>query len=236
MPGKPATKTFRAVLERTANRLRWVIVRVPFDVSKTWGTRGQIRVQGEINSFSFRGVLFPTRNGEHFLIVNKKMQAGAKTAAGLTAKFCLAPDTVPRRMVSPSRELLQELKQSRKTMKFYESLSNSRRNDIAKWIAQGKQEETRRRRARQIVERLMETMEAEQELPPIMQIVFRQNPRAAAAWDGLSPSHRRSHLFRIFYYRDPESRMRSIAKCVAEILEEPGAAAARRSEQIEEWD
>jgi uncharacterized protein YdeI (YjbR/CyaY-like superfamily) len=146
------------------------------------------------------------------------MQAGGKAAPGMTAKFQLAPDTVPRERVAPPRELLRELKQSRRVMKFYESLSDSRRHDISKWIVQGKQEETRLRRARQIVDRLMETMEAEHELPPMMQLVFRQNPRAGAAWESLSPSHRRAHLFRIFHYRDPESRARCVAKCVEEML------------------
>jgi hypothetical protein len=60
MPGKPSVKTFRATLERTGDRLRWVIVRLPFDVAKLWGKRGQLRVQGEINGFSFSSTLFPT--------------------------------------------------------------------------------------------------------------------------------------------------------------------------------
>jgi hypothetical protein len=36
----------------------------------------------------------------------------------------------------------------------------------------------------------METMEAERELPPIMQLAFRQNPRAAEQWQRMSRSHR----------------------------------------------
>lgn len=230
MPARPAAKTFRALLELTRNRMRWVIVRVPFDVARVWGKRGQLRVQGDINGFTFRSTLFPTGRGEHFLIVNKTMQAGAKTAPGATAKFRLSPDTTPREMVSPPAELLRELKQSRQVMKFYDSLSDYRRHEISKWIAQGKQSETRMRRSRQIVERLMETMEAERELPPLMQVVFRKNPKAGAAWESLSLSHRRAHLFRIFYYRDPESRARCVAKCIEEMLvDEKSGAQGRES-------
>jgi hypothetical protein len=69
-------------------------------------------------------------------------------------------------------------------------LSPSRRHEIAKWVAEPKGEESRRRRALQIAERLMETMEAERELPPIMQLAFRQNPRAAEQWQRMSRSHR----------------------------------------------
>ena len=62
----------------------------------------------------------------------------------------------------------------------------------------------------------METMEAERELPPIMQLAFRQNPKAAE-WNRMSPSHRRVHLFSIFHYREPEARARRLAKAIEEI-------------------
>jgi hypothetical protein len=171
---KPVSKTFVAMLERTADRLRWVIARIPIDLAKIWGKRGQIKVQGEINGFAFSTTLFPTGEGRHFLLVNKKMLSGGKTAPGLTAKFRLQPDTTPRPPVSAPTELLRELGESKRLLKFYESLNPSRRNDIAKWVAEPKGEESRRRRSRQIAERLLETMEAERELPPIMQLAFWQ--------------------------------------------------------------
>jgi uncharacterized protein YdeI (YjbR/CyaY-like superfamily) len=215
---KPVAKTFQAVLQRPGDRLRWVTVRVPLDVAKTWGQRGQLRIQGEINGFSFRSALFPTRKGEHFLIVNKKMQAGGKTEPGLTAKFRLQPDTAPREEVAPPKEFLRELGQSKRLGKFYESLNPSLQREIPKWIAEARNVETRRRRSQQIAERLMETMEAERELPPIMQLAFRQNPRAHAEWNRVSKSHRGAHLLGIFHYRNPESRARRVAKCVEEHL------------------
>jgi uncharacterized protein YdeI (YjbR/CyaY-like superfamily) len=211
-------KTFAATLERTADRLRWVIARVPFDAAKLWGKRGQIKVLGEINGFAFSTTLFPDGQGHHFFIVNKKMLSGGKTAAGLTAKFRLQPDTTPRITFSPSAELLRELGQSKRLLKFFESLNPSRRHEIAKWIAQCKTSEARKRRSQQIAERLMETMEAERELPPIMQLAFRQNPKASEKWESMSPSHRRAHLFSIFHYREPEARARQVAKAIEQML------------------
>ncbi len=223
-------KTFTAVLERTPDRLRWVIARVPFDAATLWGKRGQIKVQGEINGFAFTATLFPDGQGHHFLIVNKKMLSGGKTAAGLTAKFRLQPDTTPRITVSPPKELLRELAQSKRQLKFFESLSPSRRHEIAKWIAQCKTSEARKRRSEQIAERLMETMEAEFALPPIMQLAFRRNPKACAEWNRMSPSHRRAHLFAIFYYRTPEARANRVQKCVEELLQRAGKAGARKEQ------
>jgi uncharacterized protein YdeI (YjbR/CyaY-like superfamily) len=229
-------KTFAATLERTADRLRWVIARIPFDAATLWGKRGQIKVQGEINGFAFGATLFPDGQGGHFLIVNKKLLSGGKTAAGLTAKFRLQPDTTPRRSVSPTAELLRELEQSKRLLKFYESLNPSRRNEIAKWIAECKSSDARKRRSLQIAERLMETMEAERELPPIMQLAFRQNLRAAEQWKRMPPSHKRAHLFGIFYYRTPEARANRVQKCVKEMLEraeKSGGSQKGRSSAIE---
>jgi uncharacterized protein YdeI (YjbR/CyaY-like superfamily) len=181
-----------------------------------------MKVQGEINGFAFGATLFPDGQGGHFLIVNKKMLGGGKTAAGLTAKFQLQPDMTPRITVSPPAEMLRELGQSKRLIKFFESLSPSRRHEIAKWIAQCKTSDARKRRSEQIAERLMETMEAERELPPIMQLAFRQNLRAAKQWGRMSPSHRRANLFSIFYYRTPEGRANRVKKCVEEMLQRSG--------------
>ena len=221
-------KTFEAALERTADRLRWVIARLPFDASKIWGKRGQIRIQGTINGFAFTATLFPDGQGHHFLIVNKKMLSGGKTAAGLTAKFRLQPDTTPRITVSPPAELLRELGQSKRLLKFFESLSPSRRHEISKWIAQCKTSEARKRRAQRLAEWLMETMEAELALPPIMQLAFRQNLWASEEWARMSPSHKRAHLFSVFHYRTPEGRADRVQKCVEELLQRAEKSVARK--------
>src|SRR6266545_944726 len=84
-PAKLTGKSFRATLERGANRLGWVIVRIPFDVKEVWDTRGHLRVTGEINGFPFRGSLFPTGTGEHWMLVTKKMQAGGGAVPGSEA-------------------------------------------------------------------------------------------------------------------------------------------------------
>jgi len=228
---KSGSRSFSATLEHTNDRLHWVIARLPFDVAKVWGKRGQLRVQGEINGFGLRTTLFPTGKGEHYLIVNKKLQAGGKTAAGLTAKFRLAPDLAPPESVAPPKELLLVLKQSKRLARFYESLPDSWKRDIARRIAEGKHEETRKRRADQMAERLLATLEAERDLPPQLALAVRQNAKAWERWQKMFPAQKRRHLIGVFYYRDPESRARRIAKWVEEI----GGRARRGSEPEEDW-
>jgi uncharacterized protein YdeI (YjbR/CyaY-like superfamily) len=227
---KSVAKSFKAVLERMKGNLCWVIIRIPFDVAKLWGKRGQLRVKGDINGFEFSSALFPTGKGEHFLLVNKKMQKGGKTVPGLSAKFLLQPDTTPRDF-TPPKELLRELGQSKRLLKFYESLTQSAKHWIAKWTADPKSSDARTRRAQQIAERLMETLEAEKDLPPMIDLALRQNPRAREKWDRISPSHRRAHLMAVFYYRTPEARARRLAKCIEELL---GLSGSKKTKAIED--
>src|SRR6202140_1046410 len=208
---KPAAKRFEARLERLRSRLNWIIVRIPFDAARAWGLRGQIKVKGEINGFAFRTSLFPTREGRHFLLVNKQMQKGARTIEGSIARFQIALDREERTVTIPN-ELKRILSEDRSLRRWHDELNHSARNDIAKWIAEPKSAEARIRRAEQIAERLLAVMEAERELPPIVQVAFSRHPRAREGWDGMSASRRRGHLFGIFYYRTPDAQARRIDK------------------------
>jgi uncharacterized protein YdeI (YjbR/CyaY-like superfamily) len=219
-------KTFRAALERIQSRLGWTIIRIPFDVAKVWGTRGQLRVKGEINGFAFRTSLFPARGGGHILLVNKRMQAGGDVRQGRSAQFRLEPDLEERVAVVPT-ELKRFFKEDAYLRRWFETLNYSTRNEVGKWIIQVKSPEARVRRAEQMAERLLAVMEAEHELPPILQVAFARDAHALEGWKRMSPSHRRRHLFGIFYYRSPESRTRRIEKT----LQEASAFAERQLEK-----
>jgi uncharacterized protein YdeI (YjbR/CyaY-like superfamily) len=213
-----APKTFSATLRRSGNTLNWVVIQIPFDVPRTWGVRGQLRVRGDINGFAFRTSLFPSGTGLHFMIVNKQMQKGGKVQPGMEARFTMQPDT-EERPVPVVPELDRVLRQSKQLRKFYESLTPSARNEIARFISGAKQKATRLRRADQLAERLMETMEAEVELPPAIRQVMARNPLAVKGWERMSRSHRRMHLLGIFYYRNWDSRLRRIEKAVEEMMD-----------------
>lgn len=211
------TKSFQATLERPPSRLGWVIIRIPFDAAKIWGKRGQLRVKGEINGFAFRTSLFPTGTGEHYLLVNRSMQAGANAGPGEKARFRLEPDREVRKAIVPA-ELKRYLAEDRRLRSWFDKLNYSMRRYIGDWILQVKSAEARRRRAEQLAERFLAVMKAEHELPPILQAAFARDPRAFAGWQRMSPSHRRGHLLAIFYYRSPEARDRRVAKTIEEAV------------------
>ncbi len=224
----PAPKRFEARLERLRSRLNWIIVRIPFDAAKLWGLRGQIKVKGEINGFPFRTSLFPTREGWHFLLVNKRMQKGARAFEGSTAHLQMELDT-EERIVTVPEELKRFLNQDRSLRRWYDELNYSTRNDIAKWVTEPKSAEARMRRAEQIAERLLSVMDAERELPPVLQVAFARHPRAREGWDHMSASRRRGHLFGIFYYRTPDAQARRIDK----MLEDATALAEKTNDKKE---
>jgi len=214
---KSIKKSFEATLERLRSNLGWVVVWIPFRVHKVWGSRGRLKVRGEINGFPFRTSLFPTRKGEHFLLVNKKMQEGASSAEGSTAEFWLEPD-LEERVVAIPAELKNILAEDKTFKKWFESLNYSIRKWLADWITQPKSAASRVRRAEQIAEQLFSAMEAERELPPAIKLAFSRDPRALEGWNLMSPTHRRGLLIAIFYYRSPEARARRTEKVVEEAI------------------
>ena len=198
-----------------SSRLNWTIIRIPFEVAKVWGTRGQLRVRGEINGFTFRSCLFPTKLGQHFMLVNKRMQRGAHAVAGSRARLQIGPDNEERVIEVPT-ELKRILAEDRMLLRWVNQLNHSTRAEIAKWVSEPKSSEARIRRAEQMAERLLATMEAEQELPPLLKVAFARNPAGYDGWQKMSKSRRRSHLLGIFGYRAPESRARRIQKMLEE--------------------
>jgi uncharacterized protein YdeI (YjbR/CyaY-like superfamily) len=210
---RAVAKTFKGTLERMPGKLGWVIVRIPLDVHRVWGVRGHVRVRGEVNGHGFRGAFFPTRHGYHFLLVNKALQKSAQIGAGTTARFRIEPDLEERKAKMPP-EWARVLKRSRAITKLYSELNPSARAEIARFVALQKTPATRARQAERWAELLLETIEAERELPPLIRRAFDANPRAWCGWHGMTPKQRRRELMAVAYYRTPDARQKRIAKLV----------------------
>lgn len=196
---------------RMESGLGWVIAHVPFDVREAWGAGGRPKVKGEINGFPFRTSLFPTSEGTHFVLVNKRMQRGAKVVAGIKAKFRLELDTEERVAALPA-EMKRIFAEERALGRWHDKLTYSVKKWIADWVTQPKSADARTRRAEQVSEQLLAAMEGERELPPILQVAFARNPQARQGWEIMSATQRRGQLIAIFYYRSPEARARRVEK------------------------
>jgi len=199
-------RTFKAVLESTGGRLRWVIARVPFDIAKAWPVRNGRRVRGTINGFEFRTSLFPEKGADRYvLLVNKKMQAGAEAGPGATVRVTLEPDMAERPVEMPV-EFERALKGAKALRRYFESISPSMQKGFTNYIAEAKSADIRRKRADQMAEALFLAMEGEQEPPPILRAAFQLQPLAEAGWKAMTPLKRRHHLLAIFYRNTPQAR------------------------------
>jgi uncharacterized protein YdeI (YjbR/CyaY-like superfamily) len=211
-------KTFRALLEPTGEGLNWVIARVPFDPAEAWPVRNGRRVRGDINGFAFRTSLFPQAGGKkHVVLVNKKMQAGARAKAGDTVRIRLEPDMEERETPVPA-ELAKSLKAERGLRRYYDALNPSMRREIGRYVSEPKGAETRIKRAEQIAEGLYFAMEGENDPPPILRAAFQRQPAARLGWEAMTPIRRRNHLFAIFYYQTAEARERRAGVALEDAL------------------
>jgi hypothetical protein len=198
-------------LEKDNRALGWTIARVPFDPARAWKQMVRLRVRGDINGFAFRTSLFPDARGGFYLLVNRAMQQGAAVSLGDTADFRLGPDLEPREAELPD-ELAVLLDQEPGLRDWYGDLTEYMRREIGKWVMDVKSDEARLRRAEQMAERLLATMEGERELPPAIAAAFRARPKARAGWAKMTPTQRRGELMAVFYYRTVEGRERRIEK------------------------
>jgi uncharacterized protein YdeI (YjbR/CyaY-like superfamily) len=220
------SKTFRATLEATATLPRWVVVRVPVDLKKMWPQWKSRRVLGQINGFAFKTALIPGAQGQGFvLIVNKKMQSGARVKAGERALITLKPDLGEIKIDLPP-EFAKILRTDRALKKYFDAISPSMRKGFSQFIADAKTAETRQKCAEAVAESLMLAMEGETEAPPILRVQFQRQPQAQRGWQLMTATQRKHHLLGIFFSQTVAGRERRAAKVVESCL-----AVARRRPQ-----
>jgi len=112
--------------------------------------------------------------------------------------------------------LARALHRSKRLQKFFNSLSESTRNDFDHSIRSVKKEETRQRRVQQTIELLTETMQAELDPPPLIKSAFAHNAKARRGWELMPQSLRRQYLIAIFRSRFPETRARYLERTLLE--------------------
>jgi uncharacterized protein YdeI (YjbR/CyaY-like superfamily) len=216
-----SAKTFTAVLEPLQTGLGWVVARIPFEIAKAWTVRKGLRVRGEIEGFQFRSSLMAyAGGGGHFLLVNRKMQAAAGARVGSKVRIRLEPDLEERPAEVPA-ELERALKEDRRLRKWFDGLSPALRRDVGKWVMEPKSEASRNKRAEQVAEWMLLTMEGEidpADPPPILKAAFQRQPLARVGWEAMTPARRRRHLLGIFHLRTAEARERRAAQAVEDAL------------------
>ena len=122
----------------------------PFDVQEIFLTRGRVPVHGTINGFTFRSSLMPM-GGCHMIAVNRAMRAGAKAKAGDIVDVVLERDD-EERTVDLAPLLQKALAKSKRAAANWELQSYTNRKEMARAIAEAKQDETRVRRLTKVMD------------------------------------------------------------------------------------
>ncbi|HEV2863978.1 MAG TPA: YdeI/OmpD-associated family protein [Pyrinomonadaceae bacterium] len=141
--GKSPVKKFRALVEHEEGS-EVCSIHVPFDVEKTFGTRGRVPVRGTVNGAPFRSSLFNMGRG-HFFVVNRKMREAAGVRGGETVPVTVERDTEPR-VITPPADFARALKADEAARATWDQLSYTHRREHVEHIEDAKKPETRQRR------------------------------------------------------------------------------------------
>jgi len=132
---------------------------IPPDVVAALGATGRTSVTGTIDGQPFSNQVMPyTFEGtgrQVVMVVNKSVRTSVGKDAGESVELVLARDERSRSAnVAIPTELAYALAGDPPAREAFEALAPSHRREHAEFVAGAKREETRRRRAAQVVERL----------------------------------------------------------------------------------
>ena len=146
---------FQATLERQQKGMKYHSIHVPFNVEQAFGKKGSVRVLGVYNGVPAERALIPTGNGHHHIVFGTDLRRKMKVKLGdiVNAEIWLNP--TPLLLDLP--EELAAIFEIEPTVKerFETKLSNSTRRNICYWISSAKREETRTKRAIDMMNRLL---------------------------------------------------------------------------------
>jgi bifunctional DNA-binding transcriptional regulator/antitoxin component of YhaV-PrlF toxin-antitoxin module len=124
------------------------IVELPFDAKERYG-KARAPVRGRVNGTEFRTTV-AVYSGVHLIGFNKELRERAGIEIGDRVTVELTRDDEPREVEVP-RALAGALAGDPAAQAAFEDLSYTHRREYARWIAEAKRDETRKRRAARAV-------------------------------------------------------------------------------------
>lgn len=150
----PTTKRFVALLEKGEEKADIAYVSIPYDVGKTYGSKGMIKVKAKFDGHPYRGILSNMGTGCHIIIVLKEIRKAIGKQVGDKVTVEITLDT-EERIVNIPDDLADALLSSKKASAFFETLSYTNRKEYTNWITSAKRTETRIRRVTETIQKLL---------------------------------------------------------------------------------
>lgn len=114
-----------------------------------FSSKGRIRVTGRLQGAEFNGTLMPVGSGRHILYVPGGLRAATGVKVGDTVTLDIEP-LGPRRVILPS-DLAAALDKVPDAPEAWQSLADSHRRELTRFLEDARSAETRGRRVEQIV-------------------------------------------------------------------------------------
>jgi Domain of unknown function (DUF1905)/Bacteriocin-protection, YdeI or OmpD-Associated len=147
-------KKFKAILEHPDKKGDMAYIAMPFDVLTVFGTKGQVKVKATFDGHPYRGVIANMGTGCHIIGVRKDIRQAIGKQTGDVVLVTIEKDE-EERVVNVPEELEKLLTKSAKAKLFFDSLSFTNRKEYAVWIASAKKEETKVKRLKEILPKLL---------------------------------------------------------------------------------
>jgi hypothetical protein len=147
-------KKFKAVLENPEGKMDIAFISIPFDVEKVYGSKGQIKVKATFDGHAYRGVIANMGTGCHILGIRKDIRQAIGKQVGDVVQVTIEKDEAER-VVDVPAELQKLLAKNPKAKTYFDSLSFTNRKEYALWISSAKKEETKAKRLKEILPKLL---------------------------------------------------------------------------------
>jgi len=140
---------FNATLYRpavTGKTVLWTFLTLPKEASSKLASRGQVTVEGTINSTPFQSTLEPDGKGGHWLRVDEKLRKKAGAAVGDVVTLEIAPMGAEPEPSVPA-DLKKALASAASRVRdAWSDITPAARRDFIHWIVSPKKAETRAKR------------------------------------------------------------------------------------------
>ena len=147
-------KSFTALIEKPDDGMDTAFITIPFNVEKTYGTNGQVKVKATFDGYPYRGVIANMGMGGHILGLRKNICAAIGKSVGDKVLVSIEKDT-EERIVDVPEDLQKALAKSKNAKAFYDTLSFTNRKEYAVWVSSAKKTETRERRLTETIKKLL---------------------------------------------------------------------------------
>ncbi|GAB6172340.1 hypothetical protein JCM15765_18180 [Paradesulfitobacterium aromaticivorans] len=140
---------------KTDGTIDWGYVEFPFDVETEFGTRGQVKVIATFDGYEYRGSLARMGHHCHLIGLTKKVRAEIGKNPGEGVHVVIKQDVEPRTVELPE-DFEKLLNQNPEAKMFFDKLSFTNRKEYVQWITTAKKVETRDRRLRNSIDKLLQ--------------------------------------------------------------------------------